>query len=793
MNINIKTPNCILWLMLLCLTCIGQGNSELLFSSTPTRDVQLVDFNNDGNIDIFSNGTLISIDFEQEMANSKILEIEDGYYMTVDIDQDGDFDVISTSADKRIYENVDGHFQLELRSSINAIGEIHLADMNADGKLDLIVHNIEKLRIFIQKESFEFELAFEIDQRYLKIQLFDFDGDENTDIIGQLDHGDFQFAILVNTDGTGTTFEEEFLQLENFQIVTFGDPFQFIDFNNDGYCDIVMVNYLDETAELNWFDGFNFFAKRTLKIYNDLKHGHKYDIFLTDVNHDSNLDIIHKDDNNRIEIIFSNEELNFEEYKTQTIPTINEFSAFDLSNLFLDIDNDGVLEMYVPDQSEFLSWNEALAQMTNKAQLSFPNSDSRIFLDFDNDDDLDMLCFGTRGMSLLENIGTDQNVIINHFPKSKINFENSTPYTFSPEIIPLPDKLIFRLKDSTYRLFNIDISEQGFGDEITEIYSSQNNLRIHDYNDVNGDGLDDLIFWDYDNQSYYYHLAFSETQFDEAIEINNCNENDCSSLALHDFDSDGDLDFYYILNNALHVRENDYPFESMSIQISEDDWHDQFLEMIFEDINNDGKTDIVAGDNGSAWLFINEENQMYTQTPKIQRYACMGDINGDGLTDIVQRDSIYFNPNSEDLQSFYDLIGVSYQNDQSNFSIWNTRVLDLNLNGKAEIILTTSLHSFVYWDMGDFVSNSHPLLAPAKDGIKFSPNPAQDFLIIEYDNHNLNNMEACLFDQNGKLLKCQNLKSGDYFELTGIKNGSYFLHCKSTDYSVTKKVVILNN
>lgn len=358
----------------------GDGHLDIVLQNKTTEEVQL--YLNDGNGDW---------DFESVIyAYSSFIKNID----VIDIDADNDLDIVFTRSNTRIawFENMSGDFSTVHHISSLTSGVAKMVDLDNDGALDILTSKggtlststLPKISWFKNEDnSFveKREIAFHFNESPSSWPSFtaadiDNDGDQDLivnergirlaenyggDIVGiprvLVDIATFKDIILKDTD------QNDYLDILGIQgdtlvwclndgngnfsnIVPIGTKqFYFrsaanaADLDNDGDLDVISHSYETETedSEIFWFeniDGTNY-TKHIL--FDDVIRVNKIEI--SDLNGNSNIDIIVATSNSDDVLVFENQgNGNFSNYYQEII-------GFPINFHVIDMDNDDLEDM----------------------------------------------------------------------------------------------------------------------------------------------------------------------------------------------------------------------------------------------------------------------------------------------------------------------------------------------------------------------------------------------------------------------------------------------------------------
>ncbi len=592
---------------------IGNQNA----TNSPTS-VFAADIDGDGNIDILSASS-----YDNKIAWYKNLDGQGGYgnqqlisteamaaraVFAVDIDDDGDIDVLSASYyDNKIawYENLDGQgtFGNQMIISTEAIGarSVFAADIDGDGDMDVVS--------------------------------------------GSGTPSEGKVVWYENTDGSGGFGSENIIN-NNVLVI---DAVSAADMDGDG--DIDVLSGGGYNSPLGWYENINsqgqFGPLRTIS-----NSGIDNAIYAVDIDGDDDLDVVSTSDgkvswHNNIDGLG-----NFG--PRQTIVNNN----FILNTVYpTDIDGDGdydVVSGYYSDSNPAIVWSENLDGAGNFGPPQDLNTDSLTIAslysaDVDNDGDLDILFASEDRIGFHKNMDGAGSFGPQEF--FTINVDNPKYM----DIVDIDGDGYLDVLSASYNDGEIAWYKKGSGNGDFGIQRtiSKKNYAAHCVQgaDIDNDGDIDVLYstdfmvaWheNLDGNGNFgpKNIIFEDNTGPSVREVNSA-----------DVDGDGDLDIVYasFMTMELVWRENidgQGLFGQPNIIYNAFGFAPVSIDTV--DINNDGAIDIlcsslgVFGEDGATW-FENLGGGVFGSPVLISLdtyYIEGADINGDDDVDVVATNTV---------------------------------------------------------------------------------------------------------------------------------------------------------
>lgn len=278
------------------------GEERLIADIDYPYTISMADIDGDGDIDVFANlyndsfsNRLVwyeNLDGLGNFSEEHLIEIGDFYIsilLNFDLDNDGDFDLITSyeSYNPSIiiwYENIDGQgtfsesqeiYQFDFfQSDWTSISNMAFADINGDGKMDIIVSTyhddyeslLEWFENLDAQGNFGEPQLIHINETSLgSLRNYDIDNDNDQDLLVSYFYGaGTKIAWFENTNGFGDFGPESIISTEVLlaRDATAGD------LNNDGLWDVVSSSFGDN--KVAWYEnsglGFDSFIPEIINI-----------------------------------------------------------------------------------------------------------------------------------------------------------------------------------------------------------------------------------------------------------------------------------------------------------------------------------------------------------------------------------------------------------------------------------------------------------------------------------------------------------------------------------------------
>ena len=248
---------------------IYRNNGSGTFTQVPNalpvfiKGAAIADVDNDGDLDLaITTATTAGIYLNNGNAvftpqGNSVFTPVDGIVQTIDIENDGDQDVIISGSDIsfsntiKLYQNDgSGIYTLNTNSTFPQIAaeSIDVADTDNDGDLDLLINGDYQNLLYINNGTGVFTaISTNIQQTGFGNNAFadlDNDGDQDLLSIGSLEGGVFAgiFNKLYRNDGNNTFVQAQVLGGDYLADCILDD------FNGDGLKDIIIQGFIDKTS-----------------------------------------------------------------------------------------------------------------------------------------------------------------------------------------------------------------------------------------------------------------------------------------------------------------------------------------------------------------------------------------------------------------------------------------------------------------------------------------------------------------------------------------------------------------
>jgi len=537
----------------------------------------------------------------------------------------------------------------------------------------------------------------------------------------------------------------------------YGGGVSFADFDNDGWDDITYAS--ENGVDLYFFKNTN--GVFNLVTFNGISNTSKAkQVIWVDYDNDGDKDFFVTAIEGKNAFYSNDGEMNF----TDISSTIGIFQTdlFTYGASFGDIDNDGDLDLFIsnrsPEDHNYLYRNDSgiyvditgTSGISLEGQLSFCS----IFFDYDKDGLQDIY------------VSNDKEENINRLYKNLGDgvFQDVSESSNAGVDVSAMSTTLGDFNNDGW--FDIYITNTPF----SQVSSIQGNVLLKN----NGDG------------TFTNVATETGTSFDSV---------GWGSVFL-DADNDGLLDIYVsssengngsLISSAFYHQQDDETFTIPQDIGFNTDLRESYTNAI-GDINNDGKPEIVVGndtDNNFLWQnnTLNENNWL-----KVKLEGVVSNKDGIGNTIEINVDG--------QSQYRYTLAGEGYLSQNSFYEFFGTGLSNLidyvkvtwTSTGATETFNNIEANQSITIKEGIGILNDNNYIV--EDLLSIYPNPSNDGVFkLSTKNNESNTLKV--YDLSGRLIfKVKNLKNNDEFSLNHCKKGIYVANLSSGKKSSTIKLVL---
>jgi len=537
----------------------------------------------------------------------------------------------------------------------------------------------------------------------------------------------------------------------------YGGGVSFADFDNDGWDDITYAS--ENGVDLYFFKNTN--GVFNLVTFNGISNTSKAkQVIWVDYDNDGDKDFFVTAIEGKNAFYSNDGEMNF----TDISSTIGIFQTdlFTYGASFGDIDNDGDLDLFIsnrsPEDHNYLYRNDSgiyvditgTSGISLEGQLSFCS----IFFDYDKDGLQDIY------------VSNDKEENINRLYKNLGDgvFQDVSESSNAGVDVSAMSTTLGDFNNDGW--FDIYITNTPF----SQVSSIQGNVLLKN----NGDG------------TFTNVATETGTSFDSV---------GWGSVFL-DADNDGLLDIYVsssengngsLISSAFYHQQDDETFMIPQDIGFNTDLRESYSNAI-GDINNDGKPEIVVGndtDNNFLWQnnTLNENNWL-----KVKLEGVVSNKDGIGNTIEINVDG--------QSQYRYTLAGEGYLSQNSFYEFFGTGLSNLidyvkvtwTSTGATETFNNIEANQSITIKEGIGILNDNNYIV--EDLLSIYPNPSNDGVFkLSTKNNESNTLKV--YDLSGRLIfNVKNLKNNDEFSLNHCKKGIYVANLSSGKKSSTIKLVL---
>ena len=537
----------------------------------------------------------------------------------------------------------------------------------------------------------------------------------------------------------------------------YGGGVSFADFDNDGWDDITYAS--ENGVDLYFFKNTN--GVFNLVTFNGISNTSKAkQVIWVDYDNDGDKDFFVTAIEGKNAFYSNDGEMNFTDISSAI--GIFQTDLFTYGASFGDIDNDGDLDLFIsnrsPEDHNYLYRNDSgiyvditsTSGISLEGQLSFCS----IFFDYDKDGLQDIY------------VSNDKEENINRLYKNLGDgvFQDVSESSNAGVDVSAMSTTLGDFNNDGW--FDIYITNTPF----SQVSSIQGNVLLKN----NGDG------------TFTNVATETGTSFDSV---------GWGSVFL-DADNDGLLDIYVsssengngsLISSAFYHQQDDETFMIPQDIGFNTDLRESYTNAI-GDINNDGKPEIVVGndtDNNFLWQnnTLNENNWL-----KVKLEGVVSNKDGIGNTIEINVDG--------QSQYRYTLAGEGYLSQNSFYEFFGTGLSNLidyvkvtwTSTGATETFNNIEANQSITIKEGIGILNDNDYIV--EDLLSIYPNPSDDGVFKLSTKNNVSNTLK-VYDLSGRLIfNVKNLKDNDEFSLNHCKKGIYVANLSSGKKSSTIKLVL---
>ncbi len=526
----------------------------------------------------------------------------------------------------------------------------------------------------------------------------------------------------------------------------------FLDIDNDGDSDMFIGlknGHINVYENNNGFDG--------LYSLNNKDFGNNIKICFADLNNDSHEDLFYGDKNGNILYGENDGSNNFPAFTNLTDTSGTNLDVENGSPSFMDIDNDGDLDLFIGTPAGKIHYfeNDTLNEFIDKGNLQADNVDidftNQIFptwYDFDNDGTKDLiidsatnifLFLNTSGnLSFDKKLTSDQLSLDDYY--GKLNFAdldnsgNANMYLFANNKI----KIYKNNGNSQFEFF------ENFKADGSDLYinSTAANYR---FGDIDLDNDLDLLVGAGDTIAVYKNIAgtfyYSGNLIADGSELNIVGPNpffaNIANTQNPNLFISGNNDTIYVYTNNSGILNYDSVFTIQGDTICP-------AKFSFADVNNDNKTDFIYVDNDIIKTAINDGNGHFSYFDTLKNEY------GIPIMDQITSDFVFYDLDKDGVKEFYQCYNYKIERYKSQFA--------------------ASLKPITYYpDFSKIYSNKDNIFVELKD---------------------VKSAQLRIYNVSGKLILKKNIKNNRN-KFNGFQRGLYIVKVYSEKGVNTKKVIVL--
>ena len=567
-------------------------------------------------------------------------------FHTIDVDADGDLDVVSAwsiqggSQGVSWYRNENGagsfSSRITISNAVNGVPSVYAGDLDGDGDMDVAAalsgddkivwyENTDGLGTFGTEQV----LSANADVAS-RVRIADVDGDGDLDVIATSNDDD-KITWFENFDGAGNFGTEILIDsyLGNMRSLHISDL--------DGDGDMDFLTATDQGNNIKWYNNLDGLGNYSAYVITKHLGGGKA-IFAEDLDGDGDKDILSASNWDDKIAWYENKDGQGDFHNTQRIisETLNGTGSVFAEDLNGDGDKDVIATS--PGDNDIV-WFQNTDGLGNFGEPQIIDDDfysaNKVYTsDIDNDGDMDVFCLARgkvvwyKNMDGLGNFGTRQEIeSVNNFFMWSLDFGD----------LDGDGDLDISVASSYRLLYFLNLDGQGnFGprQEIEDFYYDAVSTKIAD---IDGDGDNDIVYTGDNTDSDY--VGWSENLDGLAtfgdIQLITTIISNPKSIIVADFDNDGDIDIASSAQGdggVIAWYENsdglgDFSTTQQIVSLSSN----SPLDIFATDIDNNNTMDIVSisnFDNRILWI----DNKGTTLANEISGTVRF-DLLGDGCTE----------------------------------------------------------------------------------------------------------------------------------------------------------------
>ncbi len=567
------------------------------------------------------------------------------YVYAIDLDNDGDVDVLSTSAnDTKVawYENLDGHGSFgpqQVIGNLSAVSMLGVADINNDGYLDVVSASgyqdkvVWYMHIDGQGNFGAEQIISNVSFGARYVYVGDIDGDSDFDVLTS-DRDDNNVVWYENLDGLGSFGTEQIIStVENG-----GKQIHLVDFDNDNDLDVLSMTKIQAfcnscTNDIIWYENLDsqggFDTEKN--IATDLNF---FTLKASDIDLDGDLDVIASISPTEIawfENLDGNQNFGAQQFITSNIGSVTWIHA-------TDTDGDGDIDVLSASSDDKIAWYDnadgnGTFGFQNVVAANVERPITAISADLDGDGDFDVIT--TSGF-----------------------YNNIVWYE------------------------NVD----GLGDIRNQRTIIRNNGDVSSLHtaDLDGDGDVDLLSTSYNGDKVEWHENLDGLGNFGTPEVISSNTDGAKFVFAADIDGDGDMDVISASSNDDKIAwyENTNGFGDFGLQQVITTSANVANSVFAADLDNDGDLDVLSSsssDDKIAW-YENENGlgafgfqQVITTNANAANLVFAADLDNDGDQDVLSTSRL------DDKVAWY-------QNLDSNGNFGTQQIISVNADGANTVV-----------------------------------------------------------------------------------------------------------